>query len=98
MNSPSCQTTSQIRGVAMFFFLSSFENIVFFSLRSISGTSSEESLNSSRTETVSCKPILQEDRFLSEGWGGAYQSVVENIARYSKPTFLGKATLSHVVP
>ncbi|HKB66538.1 MAG TPA: hypothetical protein VKC61_11850 [Pyrinomonadaceae bacterium] len=26
-----------------------------------------------------------------KGWGGAYQTVIENIARYSKPPFVGKA-------
>jgi len=26
-----------------------------------------------------------------KGWGGAYQTVIENIARYSKPAFVGKA-------
>src|SRR6478672_11140933 len=65
MNSPSCQTTSQTRGVVMFFFLSSFENIVFFSFQQFQDQQ-RGSLTSSHTENGFCGPILQEDRFLQK--------------------------------
>jgi hypothetical protein len=66
--------------------------MLFFSLRSISGTSGEESLASkSYGQRFLENLFYRKTGSFQKGWGGTYQTVIENIARYSKPPFVGKA-------